>query len=83
MAFFYVLESKKNGRFYYGSTTDLKRRLEEHNRGKTKATRYLIPWLLRYYEEYPTLKQARKREYQVKRWKSRVKVLELISQGAG
>ena len=83
MAFFYILESKKNGRFYYGSTTDLKRRLEEHNRGKTKATRYLSPWKLLYYEEYSSLRQARQREHEVKKWKNKVKVLELIKQKIG
>ena len=29
---------------YIGITTDLKRRLAEHNRGKTRSTRAYCPW---------------------------------------
>jgi len=78
MPYFYILQSLKNSRFYYGSTTDLERRLAEHNRGKTKATRYLRPWKLIYYEQFPNLTQARKREREVKSWKNKQKVLALI-----
>jgi hypothetical protein len=30
----YILKSQSNGRFYVGSTDDLARRLEEHDRGQ-------------------------------------------------
>ena len=29
---------------YIGITTDLKRRIDEHNRGKTRSTRAYCPW---------------------------------------
>jgi putative endonuclease len=43
-AYCYILYSPKLNKYYVGSTTDIKRRLEEHNRGKEKFTRTGIPW---------------------------------------
>jgi len=40
----YFLKSLKNGNIYIGSTNDLKRRLSEHNRGISKATKPYAPW---------------------------------------
>src|SRR5437667_71977 len=37
LAAFYLLRSR-TGRYYYGSTTDLARRLEQHGRGHTATT---------------------------------------------
>ena len=31
---------------YIGITTDLKRRIDEHNRGKTSSTRAYCPWVV-------------------------------------
>jgi len=62
MFYVYVLRSKKNGRFYIGSTKDIKKRLAEHNSGKNKATRYIRPLELLYTEQYPTRSDALKRE---------------------
>lgn len=51
MYYTYVLKSKKNNRFYVGSTNDLKRRLEEHNSGiGGKYTRDNRPFDLIFYE---------------------------------
>lgn len=44
MAFLYILESETTGRFYIGSTNDLERRLAEHARGCSLATRDRGPW---------------------------------------
>jgi putative endonuclease len=65
----YILQSLKNNKYYIGSTTDLKRRLLEHNQGKNKATRPNIPYKIIYTEEYPTIKEARQREYKIKLYK--------------
>ena len=69
MYFIYVIKSLKNKRYYIGSTNNLKRRLEEHNSGKSKYTRLTKPFRLIYKEEYKTLKEARKREYYLKKIK--------------
>lgn len=58
----YVLLSKKDGRTYTGSTDNLERRIKEHNRGKSKATRNRRPLNLIYAEEFESLAEARARE---------------------
>jgi putative endonuclease len=35
----YVLQSKKDGQWYTGSTSDLTKRLKEHNDGRVPATK--------------------------------------------
>ena len=58
----YVLKSVANGRFYKGHTNDIKKRLVEHNSGKTKSTKGYIPWQLMYYETFLTKEEAILRE---------------------
>ena len=60
--FVYILTSEKDGRLYKGLTTDLEKRIREHNNGKTKSTKGYCPWKLIYKEEFITLEEARKRE---------------------
>ena len=47
-------------------TTDLARRLNEHNSGKTKSIKAYIPWKIIYTEEYDSEIEARKREKYLK-----------------
>lgn len=58
----YILISEKGGRLYKGLSTDIDKRIKEHNSGKTKSTKAFIPWRLIYKEEYYTLEEARERE---------------------
>ena len=44
----YVLLSKKDGNFYIGFTDDLKKRLDEHNKGRVPSTRNRTPLILIY-----------------------------------
>ena len=62
----YVIWSKNLGKRYIGSTKDIGRRLEEHNKGKQRFTRGGIPWRVVYQEEFKTLGEARRREKQLK-----------------
>ena len=50
MFYVYVLESQKNDSLYIGSTSDLQRRLKEHNQGLSTSTKRYAPWTLIYYE---------------------------------
>ncbi|HKW57151.1 MAG TPA: GIY-YIG nuclease family protein, partial [Candidatus Acidoferrum sp.] len=70
MAYLYILQSEKTGRFYIGSSEDLARRMEEHHRGQTASTRGRGPWKLAYEEEYESLLGAHRRELEIKGWKS-------------
>ncbi len=49
-SYVYVLQSKKDGKFYTGFTRDLRKRLEQHQTGKTTATKNRGPLALVYYE---------------------------------
>jgi putative endonuclease len=66
MFYVYLLRSKKDKKFYIGSTSDLKLRLQEHNDGKVKSTSYRRPLELIYYEAYVNENISRKRERQLK-----------------
>jgi putative endonuclease len=71
MWYVYVLKSLVNNRFYTGSTNDLVRRLEEHNRGKSKYTKLTRPFVLVYKEKYFSRIEARRRERFLKTGKGR------------
>ncbi len=80
-AFVYVLRNLSSGRHYIGSTTDLRRRLADHQRGNTPSTRKRGPWRLAYSEELPDLKAARKREREIKSYKGGVQFKALLRKG--
>ena len=67
----YVLVSESRNRYYTGCTDDIIRRLAEHNNGKSKATRGYRPWRVVYSESFSSLSDARRREREIKSWKSR------------
>lgn len=67
MNYVYVLVSKKDKETYVGSTTDLRRRLAEHNDGRCAATSPRRPFILAYYEAYLDEYDARAREQALKR----------------
>jgi putative endonuclease len=77
-AFCYILFSSKLNKYYVGSTSDLERRLEEHNRGKEKFSSTGVPWILVYMEIFDELAGARKREQQIKKQKSRKYIESLL-----
>ena len=79
-AYCYILYTQKLDKYYVGSTPDLVRRLDEHNRGKDKFTGTDMPWLLVYHETFRELKEARQREYYIKKQKSRKYIEGLIAQ---
>jgi putative endonuclease len=62
----YVLRSKKTNQWYTGYTEDLRKRLKEHNDGKSKYTKKRGPYELIYYESYKNKDDARSRELQIK-----------------
>jgi putative endonuclease len=46
----YLLRSEKDGRWYTGCTTDLRKRLQEHNEGTVSSTKGRGKLTLIYYE---------------------------------
>jgi len=66
MFYNYVLQSKKNSSLYIGYTTDLRKRIKEHNQGLNKSTKPYRPWKLIYYEACLDRKDAERREHYLK-----------------
>ena len=66
MYYVYIIRSEKDGSFYTGMTSDVDRRLQEHNRSDTKTTRSKKPWKVVYSQEFPTRAEARKYEKYLK-----------------
>ena len=71
--YIYIVECA-DGTFYTGYTTDIERRLEEHNSGEgAKYTRGRYPVKLKHQEVFESRSQAQKREYQIKQLPRREK----------
>lgn len=63
----YILRSKKDGRWYTGYTTNLRKRVKEHNDGTFVSwTKGREPFELIYFEAYKHPQDARSREKQLK-----------------
>ena len=76
-AYTYILQCA-NGQYYVGSTTDLDKRLQEHQAGLgAKFTSKHLPVKLVYKEEYSSIEMAFSRERQLHGW-SRAKKEALI-----
>lgn len=74
MNFVYILECK-DGTLYTGWTTNLNRRLKEHNSGKgARYTKGRHPVKLVYFEKYLSKAEAMKREYQIKKMTKHKKI---------
>ena len=71
----YILRTSRNT-LYVGQTNNLEKRLKIHQnktRAAAKYTRAFGPVELVYKEEYPTLSEALKREYELKQWMKKKK----------
>jgi len=66
MYYVYILESIKDKGFYIGYTTDIERRVQEHNEGKSLATKPKKPYRLIFYEGFINKKDAKHREEYLK-----------------
>ena len=66
MYYVYILWSKKSKNFYFGYTTDLKKRFEEHNEGLSPATKPFRPWKLVWYSAFSNKKLAKNFEKYLK-----------------
>jgi len=74
MYYVYMLECA-DGTLYTGITTDLKRRVEEHNHSPkgAKYTRIRRPVVLVYSEEHADRSSASIREHEIKKMNKRLK----------
>src|SRR5947199_9001529 len=71
MFYVYLLHSISNNGVYIGFSTDLRKRISEHKRGGSFATKSRGPWKLIYYEAYTERQDAEGREKYLKSWAGR------------
>ena len=77
MGFMYILECS-DGSLYTGSTKELKKRIQQHQRGEgANYTSKRLPVKLIYAEEYDRIDHAFAREKQIQGWR-KIKKLALI-----
>ncbi len=78
----YVLRSQKDGKRYIGYTSDLRRRLAEHNAGETKSTRWRRPFDVVYTEMFEEKTEAQRREKFFKSGAGRKELKRLLGNDA-
>lgn len=66
MFYTYILQSNKNSQLYVGYTSDLKRKIREHNQGLNFSTKKYMPWEIIYYEACIEESDAKRREKYLK-----------------
>jgi putative endonuclease len=80
MFYCYILYSEKLDKYYIGSTHNLNGRLQRHNTSNHGFSSIGKPWILKYYESFETKPEALQRELQLKKWKSRKALEDLLNQ---
>lgn len=70
--FVYVLKSGRSGKRYIGHTSDLERRLKEHNAGHVKSTKAGQPWTIVAYKKFSSRSEARWVERSLKNSKEKL-----------
>ncbi len=66
MYYVYIIKSIKDQKLYLGYTSNLPRRIREHNSKLNTSTKSRAPFKLVYYEAYSNLQDAKKREFNLK-----------------
>ena len=80
MAFTYILFSAQLNKFYIGSTgSSLESRIQKHLTDHSGFTSTAKDWILVYSEEFEKIEDAAKRERQIKKWKSRKMIEQLVA----
>ena len=80
-ATFYILFSAAANKFYIGHTTEaMEERLRKHNTNHKGFTGKFADWVVVYTESFSSKQLAYAREREVKNWKSRKKIEQLISE---
>lgn len=78
MAVTYILKSEKDGSYYIGAARILEKRLYKHRNGNVRSTKNKRPLKLVYVEHYESYSEANNREKQIKSWKKRRAIEDLI-----
>jgi putative endonuclease len=75
----YILISQTTGKYYIGYTSDIDRRLAEHNRNNTNSLRNRGPFKVIYTEKFLSKEEAMFRERQIKSYHGGAAFKKLIA----
>ena len=75
----YVLRSRTTKRLYTGLTSDLSKRLVEHNSDISTSTKHRGPWDVVHLEEFSSLPEAVRRERHLKTGHGRSELREILN----
>ncbi len=79
MFYTYILYSDSKNKFYIGHTGgSLEERLRKHNSRHKGFTGSNDDWVIKYFETFTSKEEAYSRELQIKKWKSRKLIEQLI-----
>ncbi|MNJ85888.1 GIY-YIG nuclease superfamily protein [compost metagenome] len=79
MFYTYILHSRTRDKFYIGASENPEERLKKHNNKNKGFTNQAQDWKIVFRQSFPTKKEALDYELQIKKWKSRKKIVQLIS----
>jgi putative endonuclease len=80
MYYVYILKSLKDLKLYIGRSDDLKRRFDEHTKGRVQATKHRRPLKLIFYEAYSDKKDATRREKYFKTTKGKTTLRIMLTE---
>lgn|GEM_PF-2328457 len=66
VGYVYILRSLKDHKKYIGSTTDLNRRIKEHNKGNVFSTKRRLPMILEMFQFCNSIEEAARLEKKYK-----------------
>ncbi len=78
MYYVYILYSESLSKLYKGSTSDLKNRLAQHNKGQVSSTKSGVPWNLVYYAAFLNKTDALREELFLKTGKGKERIKYLL-----
>ncbi len=79
MYYIYILKSEKDGKYYTGYSSDLRKRLKDHQSGNVESTKNRRPLELIYYEAYKEKAQALRREKFLKNTKGKLQLRKQLA----
>jgi len=78
MFYVYIIYSELLNKYYVGSCQNIEERLDDHLNSRSKYTKSVKDWTLKYSETFSSRSEAYQREMQIKKMKSRVYIENLI-----
>ncbi len=76
--YLYLIQSLKDGSYYFGSTKNLQRRIKEHKEGQSLSTKLKCPWQLLVAIQFDDVAEARRVEQSVKKRKEKLTLSQFL-----